>query len=105
MSTRWSATAATRSRSARRGTPAAFIPTTGREDKELYNRLAELRRDIAAEHNMPVYRVIRTETLHLLATIKPTTIEGASRLKGIGPWTRQNTLRAFVELIQDYEDA
>jgi uncharacterized protein len=43
------------------------------------------------------------ETLRALATIKPTTIEAASRLKGVGPWAKQNVLRAFVELIQDYE--
>lgn len=77
----------------------------GRMDKELYSRLAELRRDIAAEHRMPVYRVMRTETLKALATLRPTTMEGASRLKGVGPWIREHTLRAFVELIQDYEEA
>lgn len=74
-----------------------------RMDKELYNHLAELRRDLAAEFRMPVYRIMNSEALKALATIKPTTIEAASRIKGIGPWTRQTTLRAFVELIQDYE--
>lgn len=76
----------------------------GRLDKELYNHLAELRRDLAAEFRMPVYRIMNTEALKALATIKPTTIEAASRIKGIGPWTRQTTLRAFVELIRDYEN-
>lgn len=76
----------------------------GRMDKELYGHLAELRRDMAEEFRMPVYRVMRTETLRALATLKPTTMEAASRLKGIGPWMQQHTLRAFVELIQDYEE-
>lgn len=76
---------------------------SGRMDKELYSHLAELRRDLAAEFRMPVYRILNTETMRAMATVKPTTIEAASRLKGIGPWTRQTTLRAFVELIQDYE--
>ena len=31
-------------------------------------------------------------------------MEAAARLKGIGPWTLRTTLRAFVELIQDYEN-
>lgn len=75
----------------------------GRMDKELYSHLSELRRDLAAEFRMPVYRVLNTETMKAMATVKPTTMEAAARLKGIGPWTRQNTLRAFVELIQDYE--
>ena len=75
----------------------------GRLDKALYEHLSELRRDLAAEYRMPVYRVLNTETLRALATIKPTTIEAASRLKGVGPWAKQHVLRAFVELIQDYE--
>lgn len=75
----------------------------GRLDKALYEHLSELRRDLAAEYRMPVFRVLNTETMRAMATVKPTTIEAASRLKGVGPWTRQNVLRAFVELIQDYE--
>ncbi|HIX19049.1 MAG TPA: HRDC domain-containing protein, partial [Candidatus Akkermansia intestinigallinarum] len=75
----------------------------GRTDKELLSRLRELRRDIAQEHNLPVYRVLHTETLRELATLKPTTLEAASRLKGVGPYTARRYLRAFVELIQAYE--
>ncbi len=75
----------------------------GKIDKRLYEALAELRRDIADEYRMPVYRVMSTETLRLLATHKPTTTEAAARLKGIGPWTKENTLPAFVDLICDYE--
>ncbi len=76
---------------------------SGRMDKELYNHLAELRKDLAAEFRMPVYRILNTETMRAMATTKPTTMEAAARLKGIGPWTQRTTLRAFVELIQDYE--
>lgn len=76
----------------------------GRMDKDLYERLAELRRDIAEEHNMPAYRIMHNETLRAMATVKPTTVEAASNIKGVGPWLRKTFLRAFVELIQDYED-
>lgn len=76
----------------------------GRLDKELYEHLAELRRDLAAEYNMPAYRIMHNETLRSLATVKPTTMEAAERLKGVGPWLRTHGLRAFVELIQDYEE-
>ena len=75
----------------------------GRPDKALLEHLTELRRDLAAEYHMPVFRILSSDTLRALATIKPTTIEAASRLKGVGPWARQHVLRAFVELIQDYE--
>ena len=76
----------------------------GRLDKELYEHLAELRRDLAAEYNMPAYRIMNNETLKAMATVKPTTMEAAERLKGVGPWLRTHGLRAFVELIQDYEE-
>ncbi len=76
----------------------------GRMDKDLYERLAELRRDIAEEHHMPAYRIMHNETLRAMATVKPTTVEAASNIKGVGPWLRKTFLRAFVELIQDYED-
>ena len=76
----------------------------GRLDKELYEHLAELRRDLAAEFNMPAYRIMHNDTLRALATLKPTTMEAAGRIKGVGPWLRSNHLRAFVELIADYEE-
>ncbi len=76
----------------------------GRLDKDLYEHLAELRRDLAAEFNMPVYRIMRNETLRAFATLKPTTLEAAERIKGVGRWMRSTHLRAFVELIQDYEE-
>lgn len=77
----------------------------GRMDKELYEHLAELRRDLAAEFQMPAFRIMHNETLRALATLKPTTMEAASRIKGVGPWLRANHLRAFVELIRDYEES
>ena len=76
----------------------------GRMDKELYEHLAELRRDLAEEYRMPAYRIMHNETLRAMATVKPTTMEAAERLKGVGPWLRTHGLRAFVELIQDYEE-
>lgn len=87
----------------RRGQQVIESMLSVRMDKELYHELSELRRDLAAEFRMPVYRILNTETMRALATIKPTTMEAASRLKGIGPWIQKTTLRAFVELIQDYE--
>lgn len=102
----WSKEAAAKPKSAEFNTQGPRLIAnlmSGRMDKELYNHLAELRRDLAAEFRMPVYRILNTETMRAMATTKPTTMEAAARLKGIGPWTQRTTLRAFVELIQDYE--
>ncbi len=73
----------------------------GRLDKELYKKLAELRRDIALDHNLPAYRVMTNEALKALATLKPTTKEGAMRLRGIG--SRNPYLDAFLYEIQSHE--
>lgn len=75
----------------------------GRMDKELYERLAELRRDIASYQNMPIYRVMNTETLRTMARVKPRTLDDACQIKGIGPAIREKYLRSFIELILDYE--
>ena len=77
----------------------------GKLDKELYNKLAEVRADFAREYGMPAYRVMNNETLRALASTKPTTREGASRIKGIGAWTLSHTIDAFLETIQDHLDA
>lgn len=103
----WSSAARRPAPSARRDKTQQMLQSMGlvRLDKELYEHLAELRRDLAAEYNMPAYRIMHNETLRALATVKPTTMEAAERLKGVGPWLRTHGLRAFVELIQDYEES
>ncbi len=75
----------------------------GRMDKELYQKLAELRREIALDHNLPAYRVMTNEVLRALATLKPTTREGAMRIRGIGSRTRDTYLDAFLYEIQSHE--
>lgn len=104
----WSSTAIKQPRTStlrRRSERVLNAMQLGRPDKALFDHLTELRRDLAAEYRMPVYRILNTDTLRALATVKPTTIEAASRLKGVGPWAKQHVLRAFVELIQDYEES
>ncbi|MGN0836881.1 MAG: RecQ family ATP-dependent DNA helicase [Akkermansia sp.] len=76
---------------------------TAKLDKALYERLCEQRRDIAAECRVPAYRVLHSEALRALATVKPTTIEGALRLKGIGARVNRRWLQVFLELIQEHE--
>lgn len=76
----------------------------GRMDKELFERLRELRRDIAEDHNLPAFRVLHNETMKALATVKPTTMEAATAIKGIRANGKNRFIRAFVELIRDYEE-
>lgn len=71
-------------------------------DKELYDKLAEVRRDLAQEHGVPPFRIMSNATLRALATIKPTSAEAASRIKGIGAWTLTHTIRYFLGVISDH---
>ena len=77
----------------------------GQTDKALYDKLAAVRREFAQDYHIPIFRIMSNDTLRALATIKPTTEEGAMRIKGIGAWTRQHTLRGFLEVIEDHVDA
>lgn len=73
-------------------------------DEELLERLKELRRDIAADHRIPAYRVMSNDALESLAMHKPTTREDALelKLKGVGPFTAKRYLARFTALIGDY---
>ncbi len=75
----------------------------GQMDKELYRKLAELRREIALDHHLPAYRVLTNETLRALATIKPTTREGAMRIRGIGARTCEQYIDSFLYEIAAHE--
>lgn len=83
---------------------AAAAIALGREERALYERLAALRRELAEEFGMPAFRIMRNDTLHAFATIKPTTRAAASRIKGVGPWMEEHVIDAFIELICDYEN-
>lgn len=83
---------------------AAEAISLGREERALYDRLAALRRELSEEYGMPAFRIMRNDTLHAFATIRPTTRAAASRIKGVGPWMEENVVDAFIELICDYEN-
>ncbi len=109
MSARWKSSAApaapdrNRVNSGNRGKDVALAAIASmRMDKELYERLRELRADIADYNNIPVYRVLQTETMRRMAEEKPTCMAAAGEMKGVGPYVRENYLRSFVDLITDY---
>ncbi len=81
----------------------AFVHASS-PDEELLERLKELRRDIAADHRIPAYRVMSNDALESLAMHKPTTREAALelKLKGVGPFTAKRYLARFTALIGDY---
>lgn len=72
------------------------------EDGILYERLRELRQEIAQTNNWPAYVVMSDKSLHAIATEKPTTIEAFGAIFGIGEHKRNAYGQRFISFISDY---
>ena len=75
------------------------------EDKDLFERLRTLRKQIAEENHWPAYVVLSDKSLHSLASSKPTTILEFGNAYGIGQHKCKAYGERFVALIKDYVQA
>ena len=75
------------------------------EDKELFEKLREVRKRIADEHQWPAYVVLSDRSLHHLATEKPTTLAAFGNVFGIGEHKRDTFGAQFIEVIKEYAPA
>ncbi len=86
--------------------PTITIPglpsTTGVEDAKLFEALRVLRMTCANEEGFPPYIVFSDKFLHILATIKPTTLEQFGNVSGIGDYKKQKYGARFVALINRF---
>lgn len=73
-----------------------------REDGILFERLRQLRQEIAAANGWPAYIVMSDKSLHAMAAAKPTTIEAFGNVFGIGEHKRDTYGQRFTALIRDY---
>ena len=83
------------------------IPTTKPalvEDKELFERLRQLRIQIAREEHLPPYIIFSDKTLHELATYKPQTIAAFGTIYGVGENKQAKYGAIFVETISCKND-
>jgi len=53
-------------------------------DEALFEKLRNLRREIAAERSMPAYVILHDATLRELASVRPTTLEALRHIRGMG---------------------
>lgn len=72
------------------------------ENMELFNKLKEVRKRIADEHQWPAYVVLSDRSLHHLAIERPTTLDAFGNAFGIGEHKRDNYGTAFIEVIKEY---
>ncbi|QSO55144.1 DNA helicase RecQ [Alicyclobacillus curvatus] len=73
-------------------------------DSGLFERLRELRRELAVMNDVPPYVIFPDTTLRELASLRPTDRSSLLRIKGIGEVKAERYGRQFLEIIQDYVD-
>lgn len=75
------------------------VKPTPVEDKELFERLRQLRIQIAKEEHIPPYIIFSDKTLHELATNKPKSIAAFGTIYGVGENKQAKYGAIFVEAI------
>lgn len=75
------------------------------QDEQLFDALRQLRKKLADAQAIPPYIVLTDKTLHLLATLKPTSIEAFGEISGIGEYKKEKYGKDFVSLIRSIVNA
>ncbi|MDX9980477.1 MAG: ATP-dependent DNA helicase RecQ [Lentisphaeria bacterium] len=75
-------------------------PAPVREDEEdgddLYDRLRELRKELAEKQGVPAFRIFPNSVLEALADQRPVTVEEALAINGIGPSKARTVVPEFL---------
>ncbi len=100
----WAADADTGATQKQTKRSAETSPETTQNDAALYTKLTAVRAELAHAYNLPLYRIMSNATLRELCALHPTTEEEAMNIKGIGTWTRQHTLRSFLDVIRNHQN-
>lgn len=69
------------------------------EAEDLYEVLRAHRKKLADEQGYPAYIVLSDKVLHLLCSIRPTTVEEFGQISGIGDFKKEKYGKSFVALI------
>lgn len=74
----------------------------GEEDENLFEALRIYRKQLADERKVPAYIILSDKVLHLLSSIRPTTIEDFGNISGIGTYKKEAYGEGFVKLIKKH---
>ncbi len=69
-------------------------------DAGLYAQLKDIRNDLSKRYRVPPYGVFTNKTLESLARSRPTSVEAAMEIKGVGAVKAKRFLEPFLELIR-----
>lgn len=76
---------------------------TTTENKDLFEALRGLRKQLAEQEAIPAYIVLSDKVLHLLSMAQPTTIEEFGSISGIGEYKKKKYGKEFIELIRQFK--
>ncbi|MFT5882228.1 MAG: ATP-dependent DNA helicase RecQ [Crocinitomicaceae bacterium] len=71
-------------------------------DPELYERLKELRSEIAKAENIPAYAVFPNQTLETFTRLRPKSMKLGRTIRGVGEAKADRYLAQFITVIQTY---
>lgn len=78
------------------------VPVVRDENKELFEKLRQVRKRIADENHWPAYVVMSDRSLHALAIERPTTLQAFGNVFGIGEHKRDTYGLEFIAVIREY---
>jgi len=82
----------------RKPAPAA----AGGYDEELFDRLRDLRKELAARQGVPAYVIFNDRTLHEMARVLPTTEEALRGITGVGAAKLERYGEPFLAAIREF---
>jgi len=71
-------------------------------DKELFERLREVRKQLATERGLPAYFILHDSALRQMAQVYPATEEEFARITGVGPKKASDLAALFVPAIREH---
>ncbi len=74
------------------------------EDENLFETLRAYRKQLADEKKVPAYIILSDKVLHLLSSIRPTTVEAFGEISGIGTYKKDAYGEGFVKLIKKHQN-
>jgi DNA helicase II / ATP-dependent DNA helicase PcrA len=91
-----------RPRSAHAAAPAPkkVVTQVAAEDAELFERLREWRRSVAAETGMPPYIVFSDRTLAAIASVRPSSASELASISGVGPKKLEDYATAVLDVVR-----
>ena len=82
------------------------VPDAGDEntvvDEALFSALRDLRKQLAAEQNLPPYIVFSDNVLRALSANKPRSMEEFGQISGVGEYKRKKYGATFLKVIEEY---